>query len=63
MLTTQDLHALLSGQHPDPYAVLGLHSFAGTLWAHAFLPGAVQVDLLDRHSDQHHGTLMREPGT
>lgn len=63
MLTTQDLHALQSGQHPDPYPKLGLHRFEGTLWAHAFLPGAVQVDLLDRHSHQHHGTLQRAPGT
>jgi 1,4-alpha-glucan branching enzyme len=63
MLTTQDLHAIQSGQHPDPYAKLGLHNCSGTLWAHAFLPGAAQVDLLDRHSHQHHGTLQRAPGT
>ena len=63
MLTTQDVQAIQSGQHPDPYAVLGLHRFASALWAHAFLPGAQQVDLLDRHSGQHHGRLQRAEGS
>ena len=63
MLTTQDLHAIQSGQHADPYAVLGLHTVDGRLWAHAFLPGAQRVVLLDRSSGRPMGDMVRAPGT
>ncbi|MEK8049596.1 1,4-alpha-glucan branching protein GlgB [Ideonella sp. DXS22W] len=47
MLSDDDLAALREARHPDPFAVLGLHSVGKTLWARAFLPGAQAVTLRD----------------
>ncbi|WP_439114901.1 1,4-alpha-glucan branching protein GlgB [Hydrogenophaga sp.] len=63
MLTTQDLHAIQSGHHPDPYDALGMHTVGGALWVHAFLPGAAQVGLIERANGRHRGALLRAPGT
>ena len=48
MLSDFDLRALLSAQHPDPFAVLGLHADAqGRLWLRSLLPGARSVIACD----------------
>jgi 1,4-alpha-glucan branching enzyme len=63
MLTPEQRQALQSGQHPDPYAVLGLHEQQGALWAHAFLPDAERVFLIDKRDGRHRGELSRHPDT
>jgi len=45
-----DAEALLRAEHADPFAVLGPHADGEGLIVRAFLPGALGVDLLDRHS-------------
>ena len=51
MLSDDDLAALREARHPDPFAVLGMHTVASpvgrALWARAFLPGARAVTLRD----------------
>lgn len=63
MLTSDDIAALQAGRHPSPHAVLGMHTVDDVLWVNAFLPGATDVALLARDSDQPRGTLQRVPGT
>ncbi len=44
MLPDDDVLALISARHADPFAVLGQHADAqGRLWLRALLPGATQV--------------------
>jgi 1,4-alpha-glucan branching enzyme len=45
MLSPQDISLLMSAQHPDPFAVLGLHQHEGLWWMSCFLPGAHAVQL------------------
>lgn len=48
MLTDNDITQLLAARHPDPFAVLGLHTdLDGRLWIRALLPGAVAVLVID----------------
>ena len=63
MLAHADLLALQNGEHPDPYAVLGMHEVQGQVWVHAFLPDVERADLIDRSTDQRVGELLREPDT
>ncbi|PZF76508.1 1,4-alpha-glucan branching enzyme [Aestuariivirga litoralis] len=47
-LPAAEVEAIVSGRHGDPFAVLGLHE-AGTEWvARAFVPGAEELEVLDR---------------
>jgi len=47
-LPAAEVEAIISGRHGDPFAVLGLHE-AGTEWvARAFVPGAEELEVLDR---------------
>ena len=51
MLSDADAQALVTGSHSDPFAVLGMHADAqGRLWIRAFLPGAMQVQVLNATS-------------
>lgn len=51
MLSEDDVLALISARHPDPFAVLGQHADAqGRLWQRLMLPGATQVTLHDAAS-------------
>ncbi len=47
------LHALVAGEHGDPFAVLGPHAGPGGVIVRAFLPGAAEVAILPADS----GTL------
>ena len=48
MLSAVEVSALVGAQHPDPFAVLGMHSDAkGALWVRALLPGAAEVAVHD----------------
>ena len=42
--------ALMQGDHPDPFSVLGMHRHDGDLVVRALLPGAVAVDLVESRS-------------
>jgi 1,4-alpha-glucan branching enzyme len=59
MLTSDQRLAIQSGQHPDPYSVLGMQSHQGALCVNAFLPGAERVMLLDRVKDRPLGEMQR----
>jgi 1,4-alpha-glucan branching enzyme len=51
LLSENDVNALIRAQHPDPFAVLGLHADAdGALWVRVLLPGAVSVAVHDAGS-------------
>ena len=66
MFNAQEVSAIQSGCHPDPYAVLGPHGphGAGGGWSvRAFLPGAERVWLIERATGAAHGELMRLPGS
>ena len=48
MLNPQDIEAIVSGRHGDPFAVLGPHPLPdGRVSVRAFLPGASAVEVLD----------------
>jgi 1,4-alpha-glucan branching enzyme len=47
VIADSDIDALLRGEHRDPFAVLGLHSSAGSWWLRALLPGADRVVAVD----------------
>ena len=63
MLAHADLLALQNGEHPNPYAVLGMHEVQGEVWVHAFLPDVERADLVHRATGQRMGELARQPGT
>ncbi|MBQ0931833.1 1,4-alpha-glucan branching protein GlgB [Ideonella alba] len=64
MLTDHDAQALLRAEHPDPFAVLGLHADAdGRLWVRALLPGAVAVEVVAVGTGQRVATLAARGGT
>ena len=48
MLSRAEIAALVEARHGDPFAVLGMHSRAGTLWVRALLPGASSVTVIER---------------
>lgn len=45
-LAQHDLVLLEEGRHPDPFAVLGRHGFAGGSFVRAFLPGCNYAELV-----------------
>lgn len=50
MLTPQDITLLQQGQHPEPFAVLGMHQTPGGLCVRVFLPAVLSVELLAANS-------------
>ncbi|MCC0038135.1 MAG: 1,4-alpha-glucan branching protein GlgB [Brucellaceae bacterium] len=44
MLPRSDIDAIVAGNHPDPFAVLGLQEAGGRLVARCFIPGALTVE-------------------
>ena len=51
MLSRKDIGALIYGDHPDPFSVLGLHEdVRGVLHVCAFLPGAREVAVIESAS-------------
>lgn len=61
-LQDHDLSALTRAEHADPFSVLGMHSRPDGLAVHALLPGAAQVELVDKASGQVRATLQRLAG-
>jgi 1,4-alpha-glucan branching enzyme len=63
MISNEDVLALISACHVDPFAVLGLHADAGgRLWFCALLPGAESVTLLDARTGRAVAALaLRHP--
>ncbi len=61
MLNTEQRLAIQSGQHPDPYSVMGMQMLSGALWVHAFLPDAERVFLIDKQDGSAQGELRRHP--
>ena len=45
-LSREDVQAIVTGEHGDPFAVLGPHSAAHGVTVRAFLPGAVEVSVV-----------------
>ena len=42
-MSSDDLRALLDGNHADPFSVLGVHKIKGKSWLVAYVPdGALQ---------------------
>jgi len=51
--------ALMHGDHPDPFSVLGMHRHDGKLVVRALLPGASAVDLIDTGRGHRLASLTR----
>ena len=63
MLDEAEVETLLSAQHADPFAVLGMHADEqGGLWVRALLPGAQEVRVLDAASGRALATLEQGRG-
>ncbi|MEZ5870231.1 MAG: 1,4-alpha-glucan branching protein GlgB [Nitratireductor sp.] len=41
-----DIRAIVSGNHGDPFSLLGVHEHEGRLWARTFIAGAQKVEAL-----------------
>ncbi len=59
LIEASDLDQLLSGQHRDPFGVLGLHKVNGQLVARVLRPGVAKVELLGRKSGRKLAVLDR----
>jgi 1,4-alpha-glucan branching enzyme len=60
MLADADIELICAGRHPDPFSVLGPHTEArGRRWVRAFVPDAVQVDLLSADGAKLHVTMTK----
>ncbi|MBX6762191.1 MAG: 1,4-alpha-glucan branching protein GlgB [Rubrobacteraceae bacterium] len=44
MIREDEIRAVVSGDHADPFSILGLHEEGGSLVVRAFLPGAVSAE-------------------
>ncbi|TAH13251.1 MAG: 1,4-alpha-glucan branching protein GlgB [Curvibacter sp.] len=53
----------MHAEHTDPFGVLGMHTRADGLAVHALLPGAEQVDLIDRETGLVRAALKRQAGS
>ncbi|MFY8044896.1 MAG: GlgB N-terminal domain-containing protein [Rhodoferax sp.] len=62
-LHDHDLIALMHAEHTDPFGVLGMHTRDDGLAVHALLPGAEQVDLIDRATGLVRAALKRQAGS
>ncbi len=52
MLTPQDITLLQQGQHPEPFAVLGMHQTPSGLCVRVFQPDVLAVELLAANAQQ-----------
>jgi 1,4-alpha-glucan branching enzyme len=60
MLSKDQIELLREAHHPDPFAVLGLHTDEeGALWMRAMLPGAKAVAIVDAQSGKPVAPLER----
>ncbi len=60
MIHADQIEAIRSARHGDPFSVLGVHADdQGWLWLRTFQPGATRVDLLDADGTTLHATLSR----
>ena len=50
MTTRDDVEALATARHGDPFAVLGMHEHRGALWVRTVQPGASAVEVIDAAS-------------
>jgi 1,4-alpha-glucan branching enzyme len=53
------IEALVQGRHGDPFSVLGPHVVAGTRLVRAFVPGAENVELVERATGFAIGAMQR----
>ncbi|SNS54497.1 1,4-alpha-glucan branching enzyme [Noviherbaspirillum humi] len=53
----------MSGDHADPFSVLGMHRAPGGLVVRALLPGAVSAALIDARDGSEAAAMPRLPGT
>ena len=56
-INPQDAAAIVSGTHPDPFSVLGLHRKADNWVVSAFIPGAEFIDVVAAKSSRKMATL------
>jgi 1,4-alpha-glucan branching enzyme len=59
MLDSTTLAALMTGDHRDPFAVLGMHQESGGLVVRALLPGAIGVRLVETATARRLAALER----
>jgi 1,4-alpha-glucan branching enzyme len=52
MVDANDAKLIVSGCHPDPYALLGMHRLDGKVSVCAYIPGAEAVDVVDAGSNR-----------
>lgn len=57
-LAQHDLVLLEEGRHPDPFAVLGRHGFAGGSFVRAFLPGCNYAELVTGEGEERNAVPM-----
>ena len=50
MLSPKDVQGIVSGNHEDPFAVLGMFEEQGVVSVRAFVPGADTIDVIDYQS-------------
>ncbi|MBP0482472.1 1,4-alpha-glucan branching protein GlgB [Sagittula salina] len=62
LIETDDLSRILSGQHEDPFSVLGLHPVGGQLVARVLRPGVTTVEVIDRRTGRRVAALDRVEG-
>jgi len=51
-LPAGDIERIVAADHPDPFAVLGLHETGGRMVVRAFVPGAAAVEVIGPESDE-----------
>ena len=61
-LTQHDLVLLEEGRHPDPFAILGRHAFAGGSFVRAFLPGCNYAELVTGEGEERSAVPMITQG-
>ncbi|WP_375230970.1 1,4-alpha-glucan branching protein GlgB [Roseobacter sp. S98] len=61
-LSESDKHRIISGTHPDPFSVLGLHEVGGRFTLRAFVPGAEAIEAVDARTGRRIVSLSPVPG-
>jgi len=61
-LAPHDLVLLEEGRHPDPFSILGRHSFAGGSFVRAFLPGCNYAELVTGEGEDRNAVPMITQG-
>ena len=59
LIEPADADRLLSGQHADPFSVLGMHDVDGSIVVRVLRPGVAAVEVLDRKTGRAAATLER----